>query len=113
MKIWGRHCLTWKGNRLFRHGKRTPVALIEPDKNYPGMWRFRLLPDGELSDMVNLPRANDAAVAVVLAMLNRQCVGEESDAGRSRISETPSPVNGCPNPRKDGGRGSSAHAGSP
>jgi len=22
-------------------------------------------------------------------------------------------VNGCPNPRKDGGRGSSAHAGSP
>jgi hypothetical protein len=77
--------LTWKGNRLFRHGKRTPVALIEPDKNYPGMWRFRLLPAGEFSDMVNLSRTKDAAVAVVLAMLNRQCVGEESGAGRSRM----------------------------
>jgi hypothetical protein len=31
-----------------------------PDERYPQMWRVRT-PDGTLSDMLNLPRARDAA----------------------------------------------------
>jgi hypothetical protein len=92
MRVWGRHCLTWRGRKLCRLGDRKATAAIEPDQKYPTMWRFRLLPDGNQSDMVNLPRAKDAAVAVVLAILNRQRVGKESGAGRPRIGETRSPV---------------------
>jgi hypothetical protein len=33
---------------------------IVPDAKWPGMWRVRY-PDGRLSDMVNLSRANDVA----------------------------------------------------
>jgi hypothetical protein len=35
------------------------MATIEPDANWPGMWRVRW-PDGRLSDMTNLTRAKDA-----------------------------------------------------
>ena len=66
----GPDCLTWRGHQLFRHGVRAPVAQIEPDETYPGMWRFRLVPDDALSDMVNLSRAKDAAATLVLAELN-------------------------------------------
>jgi hypothetical protein len=41
---------------------RQPASLPErivPDGNYPGMYRLRL-PDGSLSDLVNLTRARDA-----------------------------------------------------
>lgn len=42
------------------------------DANYPAvMWRFRLLPDGELSDMMNLTRAKDAASLAAAARINR------------------------------------------
>ena len=36
---------------------------IVPDKCYPNMYRFKL-PDGSLSDMVNLTRAKDALAAM-------------------------------------------------
>jgi len=36
---------------------------ISPDAKYPGMWRIKL-PNGLLSDMVNLTRAKDAAVSL-------------------------------------------------
>ena len=26
MKTWGRHCLTWRGHQLFRHGARAKDA---------------------------------------------------------------------------------------
>jgi len=42
---------------------RTPIALVVPDSVYPGMYRIRW-PLGELSDMVNLSRARDAALAI-------------------------------------------------
>lgn len=67
-----RRDLAWRRCELFRHGQRAPVALIEPDAAHPGMWRFRLLPDGPLSDMVNLSRARDAAVGLIVA---RACAG--------------------------------------
>jgi hypothetical protein len=36
---------------------------IVPDEHYPGMYRLRL-PDGSLSDIVNLTRAKDALAAL-------------------------------------------------
>jgi hypothetical protein len=45
---------------------KKPASLPEgivPDGNYPGMYRLRL-PDGSLSDLVNLTRARDALADV-------------------------------------------------
>jgi hypothetical protein len=49
----------WVSREL--HCGRQVVATIEPDDVWPKMWRVRL-PNGQLSDMVNLTRAKDAAV---------------------------------------------------
>jgi hypothetical protein len=48
------------------------MATIVPDKTWPGMWRVRM-PDGHLTDMVNLTRAKDAAVALSRAV---RCPGD-------------------------------------
>jgi len=42
---------------------RRPLLCIVPDARHPGMWRV-LSPNGELSDIVNLTRAKDAALAI-------------------------------------------------
>jgi hypothetical protein len=42
---------------------RRPLATVVPDTRWPDMWRIAW-PDGQLSDMVNLTRAKDAAVAI-------------------------------------------------
>lgn len=46
---------------------QTPQAsralMITPDAKWPGMWRIKL-PHGQLSDMVNLTRAKDAATSL-------------------------------------------------
>ena len=76
----------WKGFRLFAVGIRRPIAEIIPDGIYASMWRFRLLPGGKLSDMVNLSRAKDAAVTVALAALNAPI----RRSGGPRIEQTPS-----------------------
>jgi len=39
---------------------KKPLAWVKPDERYPSMWRI-YWPDGEVSDMVNLTRARDAA----------------------------------------------------
>jgi hypothetical protein len=44
------------------------MAMVEPDANWPGMWRVRF--GGRLSDMANLSRAKDAAISLVLSELN-------------------------------------------
>jgi hypothetical protein len=44
-------------------GPRSMPPGIVPDEHYPGMYRFRL-PDGSLSDIVNLTRAKDALAAL-------------------------------------------------
>ena len=51
------------GCALHYGAARLPVLHVVPDATYPGMWRVRT-PDGGLSDMVNLSRAKDAAVAI-------------------------------------------------
>jgi hypothetical protein len=42
---------------------RKPIASVVPDSVYAGMYRIRWS-SGELSDMVNLSRAKDAALAI-------------------------------------------------
>jgi hypothetical protein len=37
------------------------LASVKPDKDWPGLWRVHL-PDGRITDMVNLTRAKDAAL---------------------------------------------------
>jgi hypothetical protein len=53
--------------RLHYGKSRKVLAEVIPDDEHAGMWRIRW-PDGQLSDMVNLARAKDAAR--VLAMRN-------------------------------------------
>ena len=57
----------WKGDRLML-GRRA-IATIVPDDNWPGMWRVQI-PGRELTDMVNLTRARDAAKSIALSRLN-------------------------------------------
>jgi hypothetical protein len=41
---------------------RTPLARVVPDSTYPNMWR--VIWSGGQSDMVNLARSKDAAMAI-------------------------------------------------
>ena len=66
---FGRNELVWDGLQLRLRTVRGPVmATMEPDANWPGMWRVRF--GGVLSDMANLSRAKDAAISIVLRGLN-------------------------------------------
>jgi hypothetical protein len=69
---FGRNELCWDGHKLRLGPKTGPVlATIEPDAKWPDMYRVRL-PNGHLTDMVNISRARDAAVCLALAELNKQ-----------------------------------------
>ena len=67
--------LTWRktasGHALYQRDRGKPLATVEPDTQYAGMWRVRM-PDGWVSDMTNLARAKDAAIRSVLFVLNRK-----------------------------------------
>jgi hypothetical protein len=60
--------LSWDGLTL-RLGKRV-VATVIPDPEWPNMYRVKLSHAGQLSDMVNLTRAKDAAVCLATGHLN-------------------------------------------
>jgi hypothetical protein len=51
----------WQGQQLHFH--RRVIATVVPDRHWPEMWRVQL-PGSHLSDMVNLTRAKDAAIAL-------------------------------------------------
>jgi hypothetical protein len=51
----------WSGCRLML-GRRT-IATIVPDQKWPDMWRVQIT-GRELTDMVNLSRAKDAAISL-------------------------------------------------
>jgi hypothetical protein len=70
MRVWANEALSWRGNRLFLKEGSALLAEIVPDPQWSGMWRVRL-PDGSLSDMVNITRAKDAARSLALLALNR------------------------------------------
>ena len=68
--MYGRQDLRWDGRLLRLFSSRGVLASIEPDQTWPGMWRVRL-PNGYLTDLVNLSRAKDAAASLALGVLNR------------------------------------------
>ena len=70
--MYGRQDLIWDGSQLRLFSSRGRVlASIEPDLTWPRLWRVRL-PDGNLTDMVNLSRAKDAAASLALGILNHR-----------------------------------------
>jgi hypothetical protein len=106
-----RRCLTssnelaWRkcarGFTLHLHKNRGPALLsVVPDSVCPGMWRVER-PDGSLSDLVNLARAKDAAIALTLGLLNRQKRDQETalEAPRARQKHWPG-VSAAPGPRE-------------
>ena len=52
---------------MLKSGRRV-IATIAPDSKWPGMWRVRR--GGPISDMVNLSRAKDAAIAIARSDFN-------------------------------------------
>ena len=59
--------LHWNNGRLMQGKRYMPIEVL-PDHQWPGMYRVRY--QGKISDLVNLTRAKDAAVALVEASLN-------------------------------------------
>jgi hypothetical protein len=82
--VYSRHQdLEWKGDQLRLTTGRL-LATVKPDPDWPGMWRVHM-PDGHVSDMVNLSRAKDAASTLALVALNlperqRQSKGTKASA---------------------------------
>jgi ParB-like chromosome segregation protein Spo0J len=64
--MFDRHDLKWVGLTLFR-GRRV-LATVEPDPVWPELYRVYM--GDYVSDMLNLPRAKEAAVCLSLANLN-------------------------------------------
>src|SRR5262245_10098515 len=60
--------LKWDGPELRLKTGRL-LATVVPDEKYQGMFRVRTK-DGQLSDMVNLSRAKDAARSLAMAAFN-------------------------------------------
>jgi hypothetical protein len=71
--MYDRHDLRWDGNRLRLRSGRLLATLVA-DADWDGLWRVRM-PDGYVSDMVNLTRAKDAAQLLALASLNASAPG--------------------------------------
>jgi hypothetical protein len=69
-RIYGYQDIEWEGQRL-RLSTGRLLATVEPDRNWAGMYRVRL-PNGHLTDMVNLARAKDAAISLALSGLNNK-----------------------------------------
>jgi hypothetical protein len=65
--------LRWEGDSLLGSGR--VVATVEPDSEWPGLWRVRI-PDGCLSDKVNRTRARDVAETMALEALGREVSAE-------------------------------------
>jgi hypothetical protein len=85
--VVGRERLSWRraDGRLFvlYGNNHDPLAIVEPDAKYTGMCRIRF-PDGGLSDMVNLTRAKDPALAFAPRSLNSVVQETPSEAGYVR-----------------------------
>jgi hypothetical protein len=72
LRIYARHELLWDGLDLRSRTKRGRIlATIKPDPDWPNLYRIHM-PDGHVTDMVNLTRARDAAVCLALNALNER-----------------------------------------
>jgi hypothetical protein len=85
-----RASLKFKFGRSFYEWRRTPdswllmqsrrvAAMLLPDPRFPSMFRIKL-PNGSISDMVNLTRAKDAALSLADAMLDGRKRGFQAPA---------------------------------
>ena len=84
MHHYGSADLVWSGNELRLHSKRGRLlATVIPDSKWPNMWRVHL-PGGQPTDMVNLTRVKDAAIALVLPLLS---------AGQAPVGASPIDLN--------------------
>jgi hypothetical protein len=70
---------------------RRRVLQIERDAQYPQMWRVRL-PDGGLSDMVNLTRAKEAALDIAEGIEARKTPHKSSLKSLKDFSWSRAPV---------------------
>ena len=61
--------LQWRGLALHLGEQAEPLLTVVPDARWLGMWRIRFR-DGQLSDIVNLSRAMDAAESFALSDTN-------------------------------------------
>ena len=85
-RIYAHHELKWDGLQLRLKSGRL-LATVEPDSKYEGMFRVRLR-NGHLTDMVNLSRAKDAAISLVLGELNKPRNGCSSPAHAFTSAQT-------------------------
>jgi hypothetical protein len=60
--------MEWAGHEM-RLTTGGLLATVKPDPDWPGLWRVHM-PDGHITDMVNLTRAKDAASILALAAMN-------------------------------------------
>lgn len=67
-RIFNTKDLEWVGRELRLTTGRL-LATVKSDPDWPGLWRVHM-PDGHVTDMVNLTRAKDAASILALAALN-------------------------------------------
>jgi hypothetical protein len=90
--------LYWKGDKLMNGTRPVPIE-VRPDDRWAGM--YRVYYRGKISDTVNLTRAKDAAVALVVASLNAlqkprpfspTCRGGKRKASPTARRRTPSPL---------------------
>ena len=90
--------LHWAGGKLMNGTRRVPIE-VRPDDRWLEMYRVHF--QGKISDIVNLTRAKDAAVAMVVASLNAlqkprafspTCRGGKGKASPAARRRTPNPV---------------------
>jgi len=95
--IVGRDRLTWRARdgrwMLFHRSDRRPIAVVESDANWPGLFRIRY-PDGHVSDVVNLTRAKNAAAVFALRCLNSKSQESAADRVTKRLEATRVPEQG-------------------
>jgi hypothetical protein len=84
--VVGRDRLSWRrtGNALglYYGTSKKPLLHVEPDAIWRGIFRIRS--GSEISDMVNLTRAKDAALAIALRHLNSEVQETTSDGTHIR-----------------------------
>lgn len=95
------HRFVWKQRKsgswaMFEGG--TAILWVVPDKTYPGMWRVSDV-DGNLSDMVNLSRAKDAAVLIATRNLDSKRGDKPASGPPVSLNDPPLSV---PNPPRAG-----------
>jgi hypothetical protein len=106
-RIVGRDRLSWRadtnGLALYRGHSRQILVRIVPDATWAGMFRVRL-PDGQISDMANLPRTKDAALGIALRSLNSEAQDSPPGGLQARqkspgVSDHPRSPEDSPKPR--------------